>query len=205
MTRYLPIIILSFVICHLSLVSNVLAQETTTTNTTESQINPQGANPWDSFIDTLIPKTLKNINCSMLPFKACEDISNTNITSDESKSSIKPQENSADNKQNVVEGAYQYNVRSGISLPSKVSNTSTNINDVFGGIINFFQNIAKIFDQGSEAAVKSAQKDLPLDAGDQVITKQSAMNDALAISQCGELPADLCHDNKLNTINSSQL
>lgn len=195
MTRYLPIVFLLSVSCYLLSVPSAFAQE----------LNPQAGNAWDSFIDTLIPKTLKDVNCSMLPLKACEDITTENITSDESKSSVKPQGNSADNKQNVIEGAYQYNVRSGISLPSDVSKSSTNINNVFEGIINFFQNIAKIFDRGNEAADRSARKDLPIEVGNTVINQKSAMNDSLPISQCGELPADLCHDNKLNTVNSSQL
>lgn len=205
MTRYLPLVFLLSVSCFLLSAVPSFAQEVTPEITSFPQINPQAANAWESFIDTLIPKTLKDVNCSNLPLEACEGIKNANITSDESKSSVKPQENSADNKQNVVEGAYQYNVRSGIDLPQDVSHASTNINNVFEGIINFFQNIAKIFDQGNEAADRSAKKDLPIEVGNTVINQKSAMNDSLPISQCGELPADLCHDNKLNTVNSSQL
>ncbi len=212
MTRRLPILFLLSVICYLLSTVPSFAQEITPTIISASQINPQAqGTDFENFMKNLIPEqfrqipsSLEKVNSAYLPLEAVEGIKNENILRDQLQSGVKPQANSSESQQDIVRGAYQYDVRSGISLPSDVARSSTNVDDVFGGIIDFIKNITKIFDQGSQKAQWSATKDLPAEVGEKVLTKQSAMNDALSISQCGELSPDLCHDNKLNTINSSR-
>lgn len=201
MTRHLPFVILLFVLCYLLFVTPSYAQEISPTIAFSPQIQPQAqGNVWENFKNMFIPDTLKNVNCAGLPLSACMEVKNANTTGNTTNSTVKTQANSSDNTNTVIEGAYQYDIRSGVSLPSDVGKSSTNINDVFGGIIDFLKNITQIFDQGSEKAQWSAEKDLPSNVGDQVIKKESAMNDSLPVSQCAGLPADLCSGNKPNIV-----
>lgn len=202
MTRRLPIIILSLVISHLSFAGYVRAQEITSTNTTQTQINPQAlGSDFEIFMKKLIPEqfqkipdTLVDINRLHLPLEIGESIGN------KANSAVKPQAVEGGKNQDIVANAAgQYTIASGVNTPSVVSNASTNI------ISDFFANLAEaignIFQRGEKGAQQYAGSVLPKDSVDQIFDKTATnMDRALPLVECGDLPADLCTKNKPNAL-----
>lgn len=222
MTRFLPILILSFVISRLSFVTPSFAQDITPSITPAIQINPQAASAWENFLKNLIPAQFKKIpdeldkiNCAGLPLEVCESKNKAasktqNITTQSNFTPLASGQNN--NNDLVVKGAKEYTIASGRNTPPIVSNASTNI------FLDFLANIAKfissIFDTGEKEAKNYAGTVAPPVVVEQNFTQgienitgmavsndtnvlgaqtgQAAMEKSLPFVQCSELPPDLC-------------
>lgn len=217
MTHRLPFLILLSVICLPAQVSYLLsaaptfAQETTPVVTSNSTVNPQETgNAWDDFLKNLIPfqfkqipDTLERVNCSNLPSEACTSMESTAVQTEKDKTlSVKPQANDEGEKEKIVsDTAGQYTIASGVNTPPEVSNASTNIAGMFAGIMNLFD---QIFARGNREAQNFANVVLPQDGANNISDARgnTAMDQALPLRQCAQLPAKLCDaDNKLKIQN----
>lgn len=220
MFHRLPFLFLLSVICYLFTAAPIFAQEVTPNVapivTSNSTIYPQASETaWDNFLKNLIPDQFKQIpdtlhivNCSNLPSEVCDSIKSTTVqtnannqtNNNTSPNIVRPQSaNDVDKKNIVSDTAGLYTIASGINTPPEISHASTNIASMFAGIINFFD---QIFHRGNKEAQNFAEVALPQNAIDNGVSdskRNTSMEKALPLRQCGNLPAGLCDkDNNLH-------